>query len=241
MDGIILAGGKGTRMLPLTENTPKPLLAIQGRPILEWTLRILRPAASRVLVVANYHKEQIAAFMQAQHIFADYELVEQRPAPLGTGHALQCCQPYLASDDFVVLNGDDLYNAGAIARLAQTPFGILAAEREDAANWGVLLTDAEGRLVRLHEKPPDGLYPTPVKVNTGAYKFSKAVFAYDLPVSARGEYEITDYVSFLVQRHDVDVVLADFWMPIGDPAALEAAQALDLQRLMFDDEETKRC
>lgn len=233
MDSIIMAGGKGTRMRPLTNTIPKPLLAVQGRPILEWTLQTLRPCSDRVIVVVNYLKEQVEAFMAAQTLFEDYVLVEQLPEPLGTGHAVQCCRPHLRSDAFMVLNGDDLFNAGAVEALAATSAGLLTVERDDASKWGVVVTDEHDQVLRLHEKPPEGLYPPPVRVNVGAYKMSQRIFDYDLPLSARGEYELTDYLTYLASVETVQAVPTPFWYPIGNPEDLANAQTLPLEQAVF--------
>lgn len=228
MDAIILAGGKGTRMRPLTKDTPKPLLEVQGRPILEWSLLNLRPVADRAIIVVNYLKEQIAAYMARQTIFEDYALVEQLPEPLGTGHALQCCRPELKSEDFIVINGDDLFSRRGIAALAAVPLGLLTVLRDDATQYGVAVTDEADKVLRLHEKPAAGTYPPPVRVNIGAYKFDQRIFDYDLPRSERGEYEITDYVSWLAERAPMRAIVTDFWEPVGKPQDLERAQTLDL-------------
>lgn len=228
MDAIILAGGKGTRMRPLTKDTPKPLLEVQGRPILEWSLLNLRPVADRAIIVVKYLKEQIAAYMARQTIFEDYALVEQLPEPLGTGHALQCCRPELKSEDFIVINGDDLFSRRGIAALAAVPLGLLTVLRDDATQYGVAVTDEADKVLRLHEKPAAGTYPPPVRVNIGAYKFDQRIFDYDLPRSERGEYEITDYVSWLAERAPMRAIVTDFWEPVGKPQDLERAQTLDL-------------
>lgn len=228
MDAIILAGGKGTRMRPLTNDTPKPLLPVQGRPILEWSLRSLRPSADRVLVVAKYLKEQIEAFMRSQTVFERWQIVEQLPEPLGTGHAVQCCRPYLESEAFLVINGDDLFGTAPLTRLAQTEAGVLALLLDEASQYGVLVTDDSGRLQRIHEKPAPGTYPPPMKVNIGAYKLTQAIFDYELPLSQRGEYELTDYVTYLASRLPVQVVVSDYWLPIGNLADYDRAQSADL-------------
>lgn len=233
MDGIILAGGKGTRMRPLTDHTPKPLLPVRGRPILEWSLLSLRPSIDRVLVVAKYLKEQIEDYMAAQTIFTDYAIVEQLPEPLGTGHALQCCAPHLRGGGFIVVNGDDLFGSAALAALAAARYGILTVERADASKWGVVVADERGRVARLHEKPPEGLYPPPVQVNIGAYKLDTSVFNYDIPLSPRGEYEITDYITRLAVNQIVMAVPCDFWLPIGSPADLERAQTADIEHWLL--------
>jgi bifunctional UDP-N-acetylglucosamine pyrophosphorylase/glucosamine-1-phosphate N-acetyltransferase len=232
MDGIILAGGKGTRMMPLTQNMPKPLLKVQGRPILEWSLRTLRPNVDHVIVVVKYLKEHIEGYMAQQTVFEHYTLVEQLPEPLGTGHALMCCAPHLRSDAFVVMNGDDLFGAAGVDALARAPLGILTVLRDDPWQYGVVITDDDNHVVRLHEKPMPDSYPVPAKVNIGAYKFNRSIFDYDLPLSSRNEYEITDYVSWLAHTSAVEAIVADFWLPIGNPQNLEDAQSVDLSPYM---------
>ncbi len=230
MDGIILAGGKGTRMQPLTFDTPKPLLHVQGRPILEWSLMSLHGIVDHLIVVVKYLKEQIEAYMAQQTLFSNYTLVEQLPKPMGTGHAVQCSEPHLQSDDFLVLNGDDLYSKTAIRKLSQQAFGILAMQRDDFERFGVIVRDDEGHFSHIHEKPLSDAYTPPAPCSIGGYKFTKAVFDYELDLSARNEYEITDYVSHSAQHHTVSVVDSPFWLPIGNPQNLEDAQSIDIQR-----------
>ncbi len=234
MDGIILAGGKGRRMRPLTLQKPKPLLPLQNRPILEWSLLSLQGLVDRLLIVVNYLKEQIAAYMAGQRLFADYRLVEQLPAPLGTGHALQCCRPHLQSRDFLVINGDDLYSRAALRELSQREFGILSMLRADYERFGVIVRAADGSFRRIDEKPPRGTYIAPAPCNVGAYKFTTAIFEYAPEKSTRGEYEISDYVTAAARDHTVAVVDSPFWLPIGDPAALAAAQSVNLARWLGD-------
>ena len=230
MDGIILAGGAGTRMRPLTLDKPKPLLELGDRPILAWSLLSLRGAVDRVLVVVHHLKEQIAEFMAAQDIFADYRLVEQLPEPLGTGHALLCCRDLLSSDGFLAVNGDDLYSAAALRELSRYDFGLLSTARDDYERFGVVVRNEAGGFLRIDEKPQPGTYAAPAPCNSGAYKFTRAVFDYQLSQSERGEFEITDLVSAVARDHEVAVVESPFWLPIGDPAALREAQSVDVAR-----------
>ena len=230
MDGIILAGGEGRRMRPLTLTTPKPLLALQNRPILEWSLMSLRGIVERVLVVVHYLKAQIADFMARQTLFPDYVLVEQLPRPLGTGHALQCCSDRLQSDEFLVINGDDLFSRSALRELGRHAYGILSARRQDYERYGVIVRDEAGAFQAIDEKPPPGRYAAPAPCSIGAYKFQADIFDYALEKTERGEIEITDYVSAAARDHAVAVVDSPFWLPIGDPAALAAAQSVDVAR-----------
>ncbi len=228
MDGIILAGGVGTRMRPLTLNRPKPLLLLQNRPLLSWSLLSLTGIVERVLVVVHYLKAQIADFMAQQTLFENYQVVEQLPQPLGTGHALQCCRDYLRSDEFVVINGDDLFGQDALRRLSRRDYGILSTMRGDYHRYGVVVSDDAGDFRSIDEKPKPGSYASPAPCSIGAYKFRAEVFDYTLEKSARGEYEISDYVTAAAQDHAVALVDSPFWLPIGDPAALEAAQSVDI-------------
>ena len=84
MDAIILAAGLGTRLRPHTLTTPKPLLPVRGRPLLDWTFGALPAAVDRVLVVVHYLAEQVEEYLRAQRHFADWVAVSQ-DQPRGTG------------------------------------------------------------------------------------------------------------------------------------------------------------
>ncbi len=232
MDGIILAAGRGTRMRPLTLHKPKALLPLQNRPLLEWSLLSLRGIASRALVVVSYLQEQIAEYMSRQRVFADYAIVEQLPEPLGTGHALRCCQPQLRGDEFLVINGDDLFPRSGLDSLSRVECGILAALHDDYQHFGVILRSPDGAFRGIDEKPPAASYSPPVPINVGAYKLNTRIFDYSPAASIRGELEITDMVTALAEVQRVEVVESPWWLPIGNPAALQAAQAADVARWM---------
>jgi len=133
MDAIILAAGLGTRLRPHTLTTPKPLLPVQGRPILDWALGALPPVVTRVLVVVNYLAEQIEAYLASQKHLARWEAVRQQE-PRGTGDALRSCRERIESDRFLVANGDDLYGAADLAALAACPAGVLVHPVDEPRN-----------------------------------------------------------------------------------------------------------
>ena len=229
MDAIILAAGLGTRLRPHTLTTPKPMLPVQGRPILDWALTALPPEVDRVLVVTHYLPEQIDAYLKTQTHFAQWQTVFQAQ-PRGTGDALRSCREHVRSERFFVLNGDDLYGAADIAELATKPAGLLAQNVDDPKRFGIAYLKPDGTLARLIEKPQD-LEP-PQLANTGAYLFPKHVFQIEISLSARGEYEITDYVSALAAAAPFHVVPAKFWLPIGTVEAWQAAQQMDLAKVL---------
>jgi NDP-sugar pyrophosphorylase family protein len=228
MDAIILAAGLGTRLRPYTERTPKPLLPVRGRPILDWSLGALPGAVDRVIVVIQYLGEQIEAYLRGQkHVAAE---VVWQGEPRGTGHALVMCRDRLRrGGSFLVLNGDDLYGAADLAELARVPAGLLVQPVQEPQKWGIAFLKEDGSLDKLVEKPK---LPGPRLANTGAYVFPPDVFDTQLTVSARGEYEITDYVTAVAARGVVRPVRCGFWLPIGNVEAWQAAQEVELEGVM---------
>ncbi|MGL6096819.1 MAG: nucleotidyltransferase family protein [Fimbriiglobus sp.] len=224
MDAIILAAGKGTRLRPHTNTVPKPLLPVRGRPILDWIIGAL-PPVDRVVVVVNYLAEQIEDYLRHQPHVRNWATVRQAE-PRGTGDALMSCKGHVSSENVMVLNGDDLMGRADLARLAAEPMGILAHPVSDPNSYGIIFCNPDGTLDRLVEKPK-GL-PAPQLANIGGYLFPTSVFDLTLPLSPRGEYEITDAVSQLAAAHPFRVVAAGFWLPIGTVEAWDAAQTADV-------------
>jgi len=224
MDAVILAAGFGTRLRPHTLTTPKPLLPVQGRPILDWIIGAL-PPVDRLIVVVNYLSEQIEAYLGTQKHVRDWVTVKQE-VPRGTGDALRVCAPHVKGDRLLVLNGDDLYGKADLAKLASKPAGLLAHPVDTPRKFGIVFPRSDGTLEKLIEKPEmDGRQ----LANIGAYLFPRAVFDIELPLSPRGEYEITDAVSTLAAKGDFHVVQATFWLPIGTVEAWNAAQSADVR------------
>ncbi|MER3416554.1 MAG: glucose-1-phosphate thymidylyltransferase (strD) [Gemmataceae bacterium] len=228
MDAIVLAAGLGKRLRPHTLETPKPLLPVQGRPILDWILDALPRQVRRVLVVVSYLADRIEKFIQARNDGRVYMAVHQAQ-PRGTGDALKTCQPYVESSRFLVLNGDDLYAAADLGALAQYEAAMLAYPVDTPWLYGVVFTRLDGTLDRLVEKPQlSGRH----LANIGAYCLPYRVFDIEIALSPRGEYEITDYVTQLAQRQPLAVVPATFWYPIGTVEAWQRTSQLDLSPLV---------
>jgi NDP-sugar pyrophosphorylase family protein len=228
MDAIVLAAGLGTRLRPHTLHTPKPLLAVRGRPILDWTLGALPGSVDRVIVVTHYLAEKMEQYLREQRHFKDWATVPQGE-PRGTGDALRRCRPHVRSEQFLVLNGDDLFGAADLADLASRPAGLLVAQVHEPKKYGIAFVNEDGTLQRLLEKPD---LPPPQLANTGAYVFPRTVFDLEIGLSPRGEYEITDYVSQLAARQPFHVVQSTFWLPIGTEEAWHAAQHQDLDAVL---------
>jgi bifunctional UDP-N-acetylglucosamine pyrophosphorylase/glucosamine-1-phosphate N-acetyltransferase len=224
MDAIILAAGKGTRLLPYTQDTPKPLLDVQGRPILDWIIGAL-PPVDRLIVVVNYLASKIEDYLGTQTHVRNWTTMRQTE-PRGTGDALMSCKGAVTADRVMVLNGDDLIGRADLASLAAVPMGILAHPVNNPEDYGIIFRHDDGTLREIAEKPK-GLTP-PQLANIGGYVFPKEVFDLTLPLSPRGEYEITDAVSQLAARGGFRVVEASYWLPIGNVPQWNASQTADL-------------
>ena len=228
MDAVILAAGLGTRLRPHTLETPKPLLPVRGRPILDWTLGSLPPSVDRVVVVVNYLAEQIEAYLGRQ---THFQGMGRSAAGTAARHRRRSAKlPRTDSlGPFLTLNGDDLYGAADLAALALCPAGVLVHPVDRPRQFGIAFLKPDGTLERLVEKPDlDGRR----LANTGAYVFPREVFETELKLSPRGEYEITDYVTALAQSGTVHVVEATFWLPIGTVEVWQEAQNRDLDAVL---------
>jgi NDP-sugar pyrophosphorylase family protein len=225
MDAIILAAGKGTRLRPHTDTIPKPLLPVQGRPILDWIIGAL-PRVDRLVVVVNYLAEQIESYLQTQKHVSNWTTVRQA-VPRGTGDALMSCKDAVSGKERVmVLNGDDLIGRADLARLSQVPMGILTHSVDAPESFGIVFRNSDGTLQKVVEKPK-GL-SAPQLANIGGYMFPGRVFNLTLPLSPRNEYEITDAVSQLAANGGFQVVEAKFWLPIGTVEQWQNAQTADV-------------
>jgi NDP-sugar pyrophosphorylase family protein len=228
MDAVLLCAGLGMRLRPHTLTTPKPLLAVQGRPILDWILAALPGVVDRVVVVTHYRAEQIEEYLRGQQRMKRWQTVPQGE-PRGTGDALRRCRDFITSPTFLVLNGDDLFGRRDLADLSARAAAVLVHEVAEPRRFGIAFLNKDGTLQKLVEKPDlDG----PRLANTGAYVFPRRVFDLELKLSPRGEYEITDYVTQLAGQGPFHVVNASFWFPIGAAEAWQEAQGLKLDEVM---------
>jgi NDP-sugar pyrophosphorylase family protein len=226
MDAVILAAGLGTRLRPFTQEKPKPLLQVQGRPILDWTLAALPRQVNRIIVVVHHLAEQIERYLSTQQHIADWVTVVQQH-PRGTGDALRSARQELQSGHFLVINGDDFFGAADLARLAALEAAVLVQEVLDPRRFGVAFLRADGTLDRLVEKT-DILGPR--LANTGAYVLPREACDIRLEISSRGEYEITDFLTALAGQRPVQVVRAGFWFPMGTIEAWKSAENADLRK-----------
>lgn len=208
MKAVILAAGKGTRMRPLSEDTPKPLLPVAGKPIIQHNIDLIESEVDEIIVVAGYRIEQFKNYFSGTEV----RIVEQEEA-VGTADAALQAEDYI-EDSAVLLNGDDIYGE-KIIEVIRKPSSVLASRAEKPSNYGVY-DENDGEIDGLTEKPDD---PPSKLVNTGCFSVDRGFFETlkNVERSERGEYEITDALKKYIQNKTLEVVKADRWIPCSYP------------------------
>ena len=228
MQTVILAAGEGTRMRPLTATVPKPMLPVADRPLCAHTAdAAVAAGASELVFVVGYEGDAVRKYFGEFYRGVPVQYATQAEQ-LGTAHAVEQALPYV-DGDFVVLNGDDLYDEPAIRSLLEDGPALGAYRADDPRPYGVFSVDGD-RIVDVVEKPAD---PPSDRVNVGAYHFPAAAADWldDVELSERGEYEITDVVDRLLAQRDVRAVPVERWLGVGRPWELLAANEWKLAEL----------
>jgi len=227
MQAVILAAGKSTRTYPLTLTRPKPLLPIMNKPLLWHNLKALRGIVDEAIIIVGFKKEMIIGFFGNEFEGIRLSYVEQKEQ-LGTAHAVMQAET-LIRGPFLVLYGDDLYSTKDIRRLLGHRNAALVKEVDDPERFGVYVEE-DGIAKRIVEKPKERISNL---ANTGCYIFDRNIFSLLKAVqrSERGEYELTDAVSRLIEDRFEVVKIQDYWLPIGYPWDLLNANRLLLDRM----------
>jgi glucose-1-phosphate thymidylyltransferase len=235
MKGLILSGGRGTRLRPLTYTSAKQLVPVANKPVLFYGIEAMVDAGIRSIgiVVGDTQAEIRAAVGDGSRWGVRVQYIEQ-DAPRGLAHAVLISERFIAGEPFVVYLGDNLLNRG-ITRLVEE-FGrerpaaqILLARVPDPQMFGVAEL-SDGRVVRLIEKPKE---PRSDLALVGVYMFSPDVFdsVKRIRPSFRNELEITDAIQDLIDRGlEVRPHIVDGWWK--DTGKLE--DMLEANRLMLD-------
>jgi mannose-1-phosphate guanylyltransferase len=223
MKAILLAGGKGTRLRPLTVHTPKPIVPILNRPFLYYQIDLLRqvPEIDEVILSLNYQPRRI------EEIFGEGEGLGMRlryvvePMPLGTGGAIRFSSGDSLTDSVVVFNGDVLtqVDLGAVLRLhreRKAKATIVLTPVDNPRAYGLVETDARGNILRFLEKPGEDQI-TCNTINAGIYVLEPETFD-RIPKDTAWSIERSFFPS-LIERGETFVAYVDdgYWIDIGTP------------------------
>lgn len=223
MQCVILAAGRGTRMRPLTDSVPKPLIKVCGTALIEHVVAALPPEITELIIVTGYLGEQIEAYCGQVFLGRTVKYVQQANHAGGTGDALMCAKE-LVTGKFLFMYADDIHGSAALAEAVAHNHAILGAYAEEPQHFGVLLEDEAGRLLGILEKPAN---PPSNKVNIGGFVLQPSIFTYNVAPSAEhGELFATDMVTAYAKDNVVDIVMQSLWIPVGKPEDIAKAEAV---------------
>lgn len=233
MKAVVLAAGQGTRMGPLTRNTPKVMLPIANKPLLYHVIKSANDAGIRDFVLVVGYGEQIIKeyFKDGSDMGVRIEYIHQEKQ-LGTADAVGSVES-MVDESFLVLNGDIIVSSSHIKKLigCRSDAVLTARHVDNPCEYGVLEVRDE-RVLRIIEKPAN---PPTNLANAGIYVFPLSIFdaIHRTPLSVRKEYEITDSLQMLIDEgKDVGfLALRDKWMDIGKPWELLEANEYFLSNL----------
>jgi len=243
MKGVLLSGGTGSRLRPITHTGPKQLVPVANKPVLEYAIEDLKQAGVTEIgvILGNKGREEIQELLgDGSEYGVDITYIVQGN-PLGLAHAAGCARDFVGDDDFVMYLGDNILKSGVTDlvesfEVGDYGAGIALQEVEDPQAFGIADVDDDGNVTELVEKPDDP--PTNLAL-IGMYVFSPAVFdaIAELEPSWRGELEITDAIQMLLDDgHEIDShVVRGWWKDTGKPEDI-----LEANRLVLDDETLER-
>jgi glucose-1-phosphate thymidylyltransferase len=238
MKGLILSGGTGSRLRPITYTSAKQLVPVANKPVLFYGIEALAGAGIDeigIIIAPETGGEIRAAAGSGERFGVSLTYIEQE-APLGLAHAVLTAEEFLEDSPFVMYLGDNLLRDGVTAlvdtfRSEKPDALILLTPVSDPENYGVAELDGDNRVARLVEKPKE---PQTDLALVGVYMFTPAIFeaARAIQPSGRGELEITDAIQHLVNsglRVDPHIVHG-WWKDTG-----QVQDMLEANHLILDD------
>jgi len=233
---LVLAGGSGTRLRPLTHTSAKQLVPVANKPILFYVLEgIAEAGITDVGIIVGDTAQEIRDAVGDGTTFGIRVTYIPQDRPLGLAHAVRTARDWLGDDDFVMYLGDNFLVGGIRAQLADfrqagPDAQIMLTRVADPSAFGVAELNDAGRVIRLEEKPR---FPKGNLALVGVYFFTPAIHDAVAAIrpSARGELEITDAIQWLID-HGTDVrssVVTGYWKDTGN-----AADMLEVNRSVLD-------
>jgi glucose-1-phosphate thymidylyltransferase len=236
MKALVLSGGAGTRLRPITHTSAKQLVPVANKPILEFGLEAIRAAGiDDVGIIVGETHEEIRAHVGDGSQYGIKVTYIHQPEPLGLAHAVLTAAEYLGDDDFVMYLGDNLIAGGITEFVEQfrsepSAAQILLARVRDPERFGVAELDEQGHVSRLVEKPKE---PVSDLALVGVYLFSSRILDASRAIepSARGELEITDAIQWLIDAGDPvrSQIVTGWWKDTG-----KLYDLLEANRIVLD-------
>ena len=236
MKALVLAGGAGTRLRPITYTSAKQLVPVANKPVLFYGLEAIADAGvTEVGLIVGDTAPEVQAAVGDGSAFGIKATYIPQHAPLGLAHAVQVAREYLGEDDFIMYLGDNFIVGGISGlvdafRQARPAAQILLTRVPNPREFGVAELDAAGRVIGLKEKPRE---PKSDLALVGVYMFSPAVHDViaELKPSWRGELEITEAIQLLIDsgRRVESSLVTGYWKDTGN-----VADMLEVNRMVLE-------
>lgn len=223
MQAVILAGGKGRRLYPFTKEIPKPLVEVQGRPIIELLLKQMQSCGvSEVIIALNHMAEKIEDVVGDGSQFGLQVRYSHEEKELSTVAPLKLIDSL--DDTFIVANGDILTDLNFSILMqshiqSKTELTVAVTKRCHDIDYGVLKTNSDGQIISFEEKPKSDYL-----VSCGIYAFSKTILKV-IPDNLPYGFDNLMYALLEKKQKIHSYLFENFWLDIGRPADYEKAQA----------------
>jgi glucose-1-phosphate thymidylyltransferase len=237
---LVLAGGSGTRLRPITHTSAKQLVPVANKPVLFYGLEAIRDAGiTQVGIVVGDTEPAIRAAVDSGQAFGLEVTYIRQSAPLGLAHAVLVAKEFLGDDDFVMYLGDNFIVGGITSlveefRSSRPDAHVMLTSVADPREFGVAELDSAGVLIGLEEKPQ---HPKSDLALVGVYMFTSAVHdaVAGLVPSRRGELEITEAIQWLLLngRKVTSTVISGYWKDTGN-----VADMLEVNRVVLEGAES---
>jgi NDP-sugar pyrophosphorylase family protein len=230
---VLLAAGKGTRMRELTNELPKPMIEVQGKPILLHIVEGLRAAGvTHFLIVVGYRADVVRDFFGDGSKLGVSVEYETQVVQDGTGRVVELAKSFAGTDPFILSYGDILVDPTNYERLValDSAEALISVKHNpgEIAKGGAVFVNERFEMTDLREKPQPG-EPTSPWYNAGVYSFRPSIFDFTakLEKSPRGEYELTDAIRALAQSGKLvqALELTGAWADVRDPEILAELNA----------------
>jgi len=225
---VLLAAGRGTRMRELTNDLPKPMLQVHGKPVLQHIVEGMCAAGIHdFLVIVGWRAAVVREFFGDGKRFGARIAYAAQVVQDGTGKVVELAREFCAADPFLLSYGDILVersNYRTLAAPAEDVEAIISVKKnEDVTKGGAVFVNKKFEMTDLREKPQPG-EPTSPWYNAGVYMFRPSIFDYTarLQRSPRGEFELTDAIRDLARsgKRVQALELAGAWADVRDPEVL---------------------
>lgn len=221
MQCVILAAGKGTRLRPLTDNVPKPLVKVAGRTLLDHIVESLPTAVDELIIVTGYLGDKIKEHCGDNYHGRKVTYVHQEEQK-GTGHALWLCKEYIKGR-FLFMFADDIHGTNDIARATSFTRSMLTLTTTTPERFGIVVRHPDGTLAEMIEKPE---HPPSNLASTGVMVLDENIFKFELKTQMNGEFYLTDVIAEYAREYPIAVVEQTLWIPIGYPEDVVKAEKL---------------